>query len=246
MLVTKKYKNAPLVEVLCEFTFDDFSNDFTQIDTNFGRAIESEFPERVEKVNVTFNFKVSEIPTAKSVAQQVELIQYYNREKNRIVQIGPNLLAINQLKPYVSWEEFNPLVMENLNLYKKIVDFKSIKSIKLRYVNKIELLDSDNNVGDFFRYSIMLPDEVSKDLANIKLTTEHFYKRDRDVLSISLYNTTASSEGSISFVFDLTYALVKPDQVDYSEIEDWLTEAHQNINTIFEAALTEKCKQLFN
>lgn len=242
-MTTRKYKNPPLVEALCEFVFVETPADFQAFENSFRAKIDPSFSERIEKMNITIDvFPDKTAP----IQQNVGLIQYKNPKTNSLIQIGKNLLAINQLTPYTSWEDFVPLVKSNLDAYLSITGAYKLNRIKIRYINKILLPDEDMNIADFFKYSMIVPKEIASTIANFKVHTEHLFNNNRDLLSVNLHNAPPSEENFVPFVLDLSYTLIDINEVNEVNVEEWLNDAHSILNTTFEAILTERCKEYFD
>lgn len=245
MSPTKKYKNSPIIEVICEFQFENLDITIEEIDASFGNSIKGEYIERVEKKSIILDINTNEPFIEKSIGKNKSSIyQYKNSEQNSLVQFNSNLLAINQLQPYLSWEDFCPTVIKMFNAFKQKTGIESISQIKLRYINRINIKEENGSIGDYFKYCLQVPNEISNNLASIRLNSEHLFHNRRDVLTLSLHNTP-SQDNSVAFIFDLNYVLIDKTQFKEKNIVSWLNDAHQTINSTFEDSLTEKCKFLF-
>ena len=104
MVYTKKYKNPPLIEALCEFIFDEPKVDLQFTEANFGNILLEDFPEKKEIKNITYSF---DNKGESNHNEEVGLIQYRDATNNRLVQLGKDLLAINKLAPYTNWENYH-------------------------------------------------------------------------------------------------------------------------------------------
>ena len=68
-------------------------------------------------------------------------MQFLQEDEGAMVQVGPNLVAVNHLKPYSNWETFKQMIARSLEAYKKVADPQAINRIGLRYINRIEIPD---------------------------------------------------------------------------------------------------------
>lgn len=47
-------------------------------------------------------------------------------------------------------------------------------------------------------------------------------------------------------IFDIHYGLQNPESIILDQASDWIETAHNQINTAFNASITEKCKSTFH
>ena len=64
---------------------------------------------------------------------------FCGRIEARLIQIGPNFLGVNHLRPYPQWEAFRDIIFGNLDIYAEIAQPKNVVKAGLRYINKIEV-----------------------------------------------------------------------------------------------------------
>jgi uncharacterized protein (TIGR04255 family) len=142
----------PIIEALCEIQFfPDQPWDIT-IPGIFYEKVRKGFPLKEQKTDVGIAFA----PQKATIEHKVEMshrIQFWKDDKSAVVQIGPNLLAINQLKPYISWDAFKPLILSNLNIYIDIAKPRAYKRIGLRYINNIVIEGEKIKLKDYFKYN---------------------------------------------------------------------------------------------
>ncbi len=112
----KKYKDPPLVEALCEFQFiSEPSWDLTVPGLIYERVKEN-FPDKHQQIGISMQFR----PTEEGVEQKVEpnppRIQFYKSDKTALIQVAQDLFVINQLKPYPTWGNFKPMIINGFNV----------------------------------------------------------------------------------------------------------------------------------
>lgn len=147
--MSKKYSNPPIVEALCEFQFVPGQPWDMTIPGLLYEKIKSEFP--VKQLQMGFGIGLQ--PKEESLQQIVEMsqrMQFLRSDKTALVQVGPDFLTINHLKPYPTWEEFKPLIIGNLKIYQEVAKPKGFKRIGLRYINKIDFDQHPIELTDYF------------------------------------------------------------------------------------------------
>ena len=65
-------------------------------------------------------------------------------------------------------------------------------------------------------------------------------------MKAQFFNRPAADLSKTVFVLDMDYFLLKQGSISVDEVNEWIASAHKNVETTFEAALTDKTKQLFN
>ncbi len=247
MSITRKYKTPPLIEALCEFRFKKSDIDYTYIKEEFTKSLENDYPKKKTRKNIDIVLRKKDNETTQTLEQTEGLVQFSNNEETSLVQIGENLLAVNQLRPYDSWECFEPIVFNRLNEYIDIAKPNEIEKVSVRYINRIDLkLEKNENLTSYIKYSVLIPSGISSTLASIDIRTEHMYNNNNDVLAISFKNIKNNLPNTISLALDFTYVLLNTKNVDINNIRSRVKVAHLNMNEAFEAMITDKCREQFN
>jgi uncharacterized protein (TIGR04255 family) len=107
----KKYKNSPLIEALCEFYFPpETSQDFESIISLLNEKIQTSFPKKFRLQLQASQINIDNSGTPVVTEQLLPLVRFQSSSEQVLIQLGQNLLTVNHLKPYTSWEEFLPSV----------------------------------------------------------------------------------------------------------------------------------------
>jgi len=100
------YKNAPLQEIICEFRFEPSHQwDIVYPGLVYER-VRDRFPKRKQLQNVAFSVDTKQNPTVTRTSR----VQFLQDDEKVLLQVGENLLAINQLPPYKGWASFRPVI----------------------------------------------------------------------------------------------------------------------------------------
>lgn len=113
---TKKYKNPPIQEALCEIFFFGSEWDNT-IPGSFYEKIKKDYSEKKQMVGQV-QFEVSPQKKEAKFIGEEDRLQFRKPDGSQIVQLSQNLLVINQLKPYPEkFEDWLPVVKDKFELY---------------------------------------------------------------------------------------------------------------------------------
>lgn len=100
--MSKRYKNPPIIEAICEFYFSsDIPWDLTFIGLIYEKLKEF-FP---KKQQLQVNIAVAAASATKEhvgTIPMIPLVRFSDSNEKTLVQLGQNLLTVNHLKPYDS------------------------------------------------------------------------------------------------------------------------------------------------
>ena len=238
--MSRKYKSSPIVEALCEFQFEpDTSWDLVMPGLIYDE-LRDEFPGR-EPDRVLLQTSGKSGPRV----QYSEAISFLRKDERVAVLIGPNILSVNHLAPYSSWEEFMPLIKRSFEVYRNVVDPKQLQSVQLRYINDITIpmgyseIESYLNLRPFV--SGNLPQNFRAFITGIQVPQENH----RDSLKIEVQGSSEPESESVRVTLDLDYLLLETDEIDLDTVFDWLVVAHSHVEGAFESCITDEARQLF-
>jgi uncharacterized protein (TIGR04255 family) len=76
----------------------------------------------------------------------------------RLVQLSNRFLAVNQLRPYMGWEEgFRDLILARWDEVRETLGVEQIARIGLRYINRIEIPQQPLEWEEWFNFCLPLP-----------------------------------------------------------------------------------------
>ncbi len=244
-MMQKKYANPPIVEALCEFQFISTEEWDMTIPGLIYERIKESFPEKKQTLSIGIQMH----PTEKGIEHSIELvtpkIQFIKKDKTALIQIAPDLLVVNQLKPYPTWGNFKKMILDNFRIYKAIANPKGLKRISLRYINIFEFQDNKIELQNFFKFYPSIPEDLPKIYGPFLIKVEFPYDTDSETLVLSLGTTISAKKDVTDLLLDIDYGTTKPESISFDEIPDWLDKAHDRIERAFEACITNNLKEKF-
>lgn len=245
-LDTIKYRKDPIIEVVCEFRFIPRSEWEPGIPDLIHERVKETFPRR-DILRIVESAIRSEAEGLEQRIQIGERVRLLSSDGAVFIQIGPNLLAINHLKPYPTWEKFLPLIQQGFEAYCQVAEPKGIQRIGLRYINRFNFRSSPTNLKTYFRFRPEYPPPLEKaPFISFRVGTTALYEGERDQLTVHLISAPPEPPHQLAAILDLDYATRGPGAIALDEVVEWLTRtAHVHIQEAFEACLTEELKQEF-
>ncbi len=241
----RKYNNPPVVEALCEFQFIPNQPWDITIPGLIYEKIENKFPEKKQQNVLGFQFQHTKKGFESKIEPAPPRIEFFKKDKTGLLQVGPDLLIINQLKPYIAWENFKSMIMNNFNIYKKIANPKSFKRIDLRYINIFEFDTQEVKLDDYFMYYPFIPKDLSHMHFHFSTNVELPFKEKKEVLILKLQSIIPNKPNLVSLVLDIDYAMITPEYISLDAINEWLEKAHNKVENAFESIIKDKTRNLF-
>lgn len=222
--MSKHYKNPPIIEAVCEFKFQPPANWNPAVPDLFYEKVQTQFPRRETMHGLSAE---EPAPSAKT--------KFRRADGSALLQVSPKLLAINQLRPYPTWPQFKQTILEAYAIYRELANPAGITRLGLRYINQIEISGTKLEIG---RYLRGCPEGYHK----LFLSTEFPFETEQENLAMILAHVP-HDEGDFSrFYLDLDYGAF-PKAAE--EIDAALERAHDRVEQIFEASLTDETRHLF-
>jgi uncharacterized protein (TIGR04255 family) len=154
----KQFKNPPLVEVFTEFFFEPDPE--KELDplllAKFWRGkIKAAFPRAVQ-------------PTEPPAPRH----RFTSEDGKTLLQVGENLLVVNQLPPYYGWERYQPAVVECFEHYVRQWRPVRVARAAVHYINKIDIPRLDFEMDEYLNLFPVLLEFPGKPATNIVLSYE--------------------------------------------------------------------------
>jgi len=241
----RTYNHPPITEALCEFSFVPGQLWDLTIPGLMYEKVGKEFPDRKQKIGLGFRV----VSTEKGFEQKVEPapphMQFHKADKTALIQVAPDLLVYNQLKPYPTWNIFKPSILKILETYKEVANPKEFKQIELRYINKIEIDDKNFKISDYFDFYPHIPHGINRNPSSYISRVEIPFADNRDLLLIVLGNTPDEGTDLKIIMLDIHYIMNVSGALPVGKIDEWMETAHSTIEESFESCIKEKSRELF-
>ena len=243
--MSRCYKNAPILEALCEFRFaSDPKWDYTIPGLMYDR-VKSQFPERRQENLVAVEFESEEKGLKQRVKAPGIKMQFRRMDGSALLQVAPHLLAVNQLKPYPTWPQFKSITLEAYATYLEIAHPAGIERIGLRYINQIYLPEKRMEIDRVLKVLPSFPKGYPGKHGNLLMRAEFPFEAEQELLILVLASGSQSGADDLNFILDIDYAIPKTSETGQSNIGESLERAHSRIEGVFEASITDEARGLF-
>ena len=248
--MAKVYKFPPITEAVCEFRFEPSQ---TWDSTFFGLIydrLKRDFPKKQQEAGV--KFEVGQQPAG--MLQQVvsaapPRMKFLSDDERSLVQLASDVISINKLKPYDKWENFKAVILRSLAAYNEVNNPKGIRRIGIRYINRIEIPETQVQIEDYLTAVPRLPEQIPQIYHVWLQRVEVPFPRINGLLILqsgSLRKKDIKDIDGIAFLLDLDFIVAAPEPIAVSSAAQMIEVAHNEVEEAFEACITDKTRLLFD
>jgi uncharacterized protein (TIGR04255 family) len=250
MAKRKQYKKPPLIEVFTEFFFqaaegvvwDNF------IVPKFYRRIATAFPTRQPVSSLGIQVRIpggGNAPEFEPFSPPIPRHRFVSEDEKTLVQLGENLLVVNQLPPYYGWEKYEPRVVECFALYVKLWKPRRVARAAVHYLDKVDLPEAETGLEKYFNLLPVLPEFPQAAATNLTISYEVPGANEGDILVVTMKQTASADPDGMSFLFQWDYVAPAGLPADRSAVQRWLRQAHDFLSGVFLNTFTDECRKLF-
>jgi uncharacterized protein (TIGR04255 family) len=239
------YKNPPLIEANCEFQFEPSQPwDWTIPGLIYGQ-IKAEFPKKKQQNVLEMELRADQ-HVSQSVKGGISRMQFLSADEKAIIQVGPDLLALNRLRPYIKWDDFKRLIRLGLQVYREIASPKAIQRIGLRYINRLEVPPGPIEIEDYVLTVPRVPEPVPQVFATWAQRVEIPFLETNGMMVLQSGSVNADDRTVRAIILDMNLSTLSAAELTIDSCLDWVETSHGEIERTFEACITDKTRALFD
>jgi uncharacterized protein (TIGR04255 family) len=233
-----RYQKPPLIEALCEARFastDEHRWDWAIPDMLYER-IRERFPTRRERHAIDIPF-TGPVPPGLAT-YPIEYLQFASIDDNTMVQVGPDLLAVNSLHSHSGWPDLRDTLLDVLAAYREIAAPSGIAMAAVRYINRVEIPDVSGFVLErYFKVLPSMPAGAPRDVSAFVIHTEVEYEDPAAIFRFR-FGTTESSDQIAAFMLDYEHVSAPSLPPTFATLGGWLDVGHDRIERAFHGSFT--------
>lgn len=252
----RQYKKPPIKEAVCEFRFQSGDSWDMAVPGLIYAELMNDFPRRLPNAVEGAGIRITSRPGGqpeisyevdeqfKQNITQLQGLRFWREaSEDGLILVAPNKLAVTQFPPYPSWDEYLPIIQQAFDAYCSIAHPKSIERIGLRYINDVAFDVPTVELEDYFEYYPYLGSDLPKDFSALQMRVMIPFNAERDSLRLQI--STLPGE-KVVVRLDLDYSLIEPEGVSLDRVPEWLQEAHDNLEKVFEGCLKDSVRAMFD
>jgi len=244
----RSYRTPPIVEALVEVQFgatDEWDltipgklHEHPSIKTAYPGK-----PRQQKAVRATIR-PVAGQSTDVTVQDSVARILLVSADEKRLLSLGQDALSVNTLAPYEGWTMFRPRVEAAIKAYADVTGAREIRRVEVRYINRIEVADTDVDLADLFNCGSMFPVAIPSELRAFFQRTEHIYDDGTRLLLTFASVVAGSGASGVLLDLDLAHDAVQP--IYFDQVMSTIDDLHDREKKAFEAVITDRTRKLFD
>lgn len=166
-----------------------------------------------------------------------------SEDQLRLVQLSGRLLAVNQLRPYMGWEEgFRDTILARWHEVKEMLRVGKVARIGLRYINRIEILQNPLKWEDWFHFSLPLPASMQQAEGKFHMVFQQPLDGGLNC-TVNIAKDQAAPQGATWVILDFNVILEASIPAD--DLPHHLERIHGPHSLAFEAYVRDSLRQQF-
>lgn len=253
MVASPNYRKPPVWEALIDVRIDALPTDkLPQLD-NLHEALRREYPNKKIRYQFTGGVQIEGDRVVQSpVASGPFGYRLESEDGRRIVQFRLDGFTYNRIKPdpdeeWPGWEKIKNEARQAWDMYKDALDLNEVTRLAVRYINQIVIPEQSIELYDYFTAPPRIPQGLPyQDMANFSSSVTIKIPTHKALALLQHYPAPRQYSGAIAIALDID--IYRPERLILSARPIWelLDQLRDLKNTIFEASLLSRTKELFN
>lgn len=241
------YRQPPITEAVIEIRFAtlvsaariaEISGDFESL---------YPFEQRIADVQVQLNLPST--PQAGVTTETIETLAHKRSslDQTEILLLRPQNLVVSQLAPYPGWVTFFERFRRDWTLWKKLMSYRKISRIGVRYLNRIDIPIRAEQMIEYEQYINIYPHlpEIFPKVSGYGVQAQIELPDIGCKMTLNSLTQPSIMLGHGGFIIDQdVYIAPNPPQND-EDIYKFLDVVRGKKNEIFEACITPRARELF-
>lgn len=255
----RTYKNPPIQEAVCEFTFapvdpaaewDLAIPGKLQLQPELG---EYSAPSRQQYVQ-TVAANVAKGQPDFALSNTLFRVHLPRQDNQALLSIGANVLGVIVMKPYKGWDEdFRDRIVNALKVYTGVTGQKVVKRIGLRYINRLVLPVAGAASAEKYLTQVQTalaattPTDAKVQGKLTAINARHeFETQDGFKFFITHATIDPTSPGTTEYLVDIDAACDSQTLDGVDKITAVMDKLHDMQGGIFEELITEEARKIFD
>lgn len=239
-----KYSNPPIQEAVFEIHFAS-PQPLPKESLELLKPVWQEaYPDQkiVEEKNVNLRFEPDGIKTEDQILGHRLVCR--SSDGKRLVQLSGSFLAVNQLKPYLGWDEsFRETIIQRVAELQKKIGPLPLRQVALRYINRIDIPEAPLVWEKWFQFSLPIPKLPGAKPPQFQMQF-NLHIDDDCQLNISAIALQPANPSISSIILDIgvTWAGTP---IEPAKLAEYMEKVHRPHRLAFEGYLNDNLRGLF-
>lgn len=237
-----QYKNPPIIESVFEIFFSAKAAWSEELKSSLMKAVPKKFHGKVENLNfhsIDLNVAAGQPITAKS-SQPTPRVRCWTESGDRMLQFGPDMVAINAFPRYSTIEDYLPELLDFFEVAVSKMKVERVNWLGQRFINQIK---TPENVppADLFEVYPNLPELVRSNHPPFALQVETAKDSSKSIVLNLEYKGLEKNEHV--YMLDIYMKSQGFSVARRNDIMEWMVSSHSGAIETFESSLTSAGKE---
>lgn len=242
----RHYTHAPITEAIIDLRVElPDGKTVTDLEVVY-RGLEAAYPTKKNRALAVVHGKFGPQGAAAAASSKHIGFLFISKDGRYIFQARLDGFTMSRLAPYEKWEPFRDEARRLWNVYRSIAKPTRVTRVAVRYINRLDLPLPVGDLKDYLRtvpeVSPALPQHLAGYFTQLKIPLE-------DIKSLLVVNQAIiepARPGVVSIVLDNDIFRVDELPADEESLWGFFEVLRTRKNTVFEACITDKARDLFN
>jgi uncharacterized protein (TIGR04255 family) len=237
--VSKVYNRAPITEAVIEIRTSPI--DVAQLERLVAR-FSRKYPAPHQKL-IDFRLQLGEVSSTAN--QKLSGYRLSALDGSKILMVGMSSIATVKIAPYEGWENLFEDAQDNWKIWLKIIGWRSITRIGVRYVNRIDIPTHERiELTDYLTIQPALPKSLDTGIEHFAMNVVIPLGEDGQRLVLNTGSVASPIIGNQSLILDLDVSREHDLPSDDASLWSAISTIRDKKNEIFEACITDKTRAL--
>jgi uncharacterized protein (TIGR04255 family) len=240
------YGKAPITEAIIDLRVKARAEVRLEALHQIAQTLKQDYPQLESIYEATGKLHVKPGVSAAATAHQEQTgLRIQSQNGQHICQLQTRGLACSWLSPYATWEAFRDRAKSAWEKYRQAIDPEGITRLAVRYVNRIDIPQTNVELKDYFRTSPEISSDLPQNMAGFFMQVQLPLDDIRSTVVLNQTIVPPPNSGIISVILDLDIFRTFDVPQREEEVWEYFETLHIRKNEIFEACITDRTRELF-
>ena len=245
MTTQRHYSKAPITEAIIDLRVE-LPERITLADLEaIHPKEESNYPTKKNRYEVTGHMAFGRNVSVDASQEQKGFL-FISEDEKQIFQAKLDGFTMSRLAPYNRWELFRDEARRLWDVYRQAVNPERVVRVAVRYVNRIDIpLKSLKDFGEYLLSVPVVSPQLPQGLTGYFMRLEIPFDDIRSHCYLNEAVIPPSSPNVVSIVLDVDVFRLEDAPQEEEEIWSFIEKLRDRKNSIFEACITDRARELF-
>lgn len=241
------YKKAPIVEALLQLQFVENMSDADM--ARVARKAESLYPHKEDMRDFQVQVRVHAGNAIPEVGATKQWYRLNSKDGADVLVVNRNQFTVARRAPYTAWPEFFGRFDRDYELVSKVLGYRRVSRIGLRYINRIDVPTKNSSEIDIRTYLNVYPHAPNRALESLLASQVRFEYTEHSIGAVVVVTSGTVDPvliNHVSYLLDIDVILQQDIPLKRADVLEKINALRAIKNEIFETLVTNESRRLFD